>query len=85
MPDISTIIGLAAATLTTGAFIPQAIKTLRARSTKDISLVMYFVLTVGIALWLIYGLMRADLPVIAANAVTLIFVLTILLMKIKWG
>ena len=82
---IETIIGLVAAVMTTSAFIPQAIKTFRQRETKDISVWMYIILVTGIALWLIYGLLRSDVPVIAANAVTLVFVVAILCMKLRYG
>jgi MtN3 and saliva related transmembrane protein len=82
---LETIIGLAAAALTTSAFIPQAVKTFRQRRTKDISVWMYVILVSGLTLWLIYGLLRSDLPVIVANAVTLVFVIAILFMKLRFG
>ena len=79
------LIGYCAATLTTAAFVPQAIKTLRSRDTRAISLWMYAVLTVGVALWLAYGLVLVSWPVILANAVTLPLALTILAMKLRHG
>lgn len=79
------IVGLAAAFLTTVAFLPQVIHTVRTRSTHDISLRMYSLYTVGIFLWLVYGLFLHDLPLIASNAVTLIFSGTILALKIRHG
>ena len=88
MPDFmeySTIIGLTAATLTTICFVPQVIKTWRAKETKDMSLVMYLMLSIGILLWLIYGILIRDLPIIAANTVSLLFAATILYFKIKYG
>jgi len=79
-----TILGLTAAALTTISFLPQAVKAIRTRKTKDLSLLMYFVLATGILLWLIYGLMINDLPLILANSVTFALALTILILKIKY-
>ncbi len=80
-----TAIGLGAAFCTTIAFLPQAIKTWRTRSTKDISLGMFLIFSIGIALWLIYGLLQHDIPLIAANGITLVLALTILGFKIRHG
>ena len=82
--DQYTIIGLIAATLTTVAYVPQAIKIIKTRHTKDISLIMYVVLTTGIALWLVYGLVLSNLPMILANSVTLGLSLVILALKIRY-
>jgi MtN3 and saliva related transmembrane protein len=79
-----TIIGLAAATCTTISFLPQAIQVIKTKHTKDLSLAMYLIFTVGVFLWLVYGLLVSDLPVIIANAVTLVFAATILIMKLKY-
>lgn len=80
-----TIIGLAAACLTTVAFTPQVLKAWRTRSTRDLSLSMYLVLASGIVLWLVYGLMIGDAPLILANTVTLVLVSIILYCKIRHG
>lgn len=80
-----TVIGLMAATLTSLAFLPQAIKVWRTRSTRDISLIMFSVMTTGIVLWLIYGLLVADLPLICANAVTLPMAAYVLFAKLRYG
>lgn len=82
--DAVTWLGLAAGTLTTAAFFPQFFKVWKSRSTKDISLAMYIVICSGILLWLIYGLLIGSLPVILANAVTLIIASLILLLKIRY-
>jgi len=79
-----TIVGLAAATLTTIAYIPQAIKIIRTKHTKDLSLLMYIVLTIGIVLWLVYGLMLSSLPIILANIVTVTLTSIILALKIRY-
>jgi MtN3 and saliva related transmembrane protein len=79
-----TWLGTSAAALTTIAFAPQAIKAWRSRSTADVSLAMFLMLTTGIALWLTYGLLIGDGPLIAANAITLILALAILAAKIRY-
>ena len=79
-----TILGLVAASLTTISFLPQAIKTIRTKQTRDISLLMYTVITIGILLWLIYGAFIGDLPLIAANTITFIFAAVVLMYKIKY-
>ena len=78
-------IGSAAATLTTAAFIPQAWKVWRTRHTADISLGMYIMFTLGVALWLAYGIRLDSWPIIIANSVTLLLAGSVLAMKIKFG
>jgi MtN3 and saliva related transmembrane protein len=80
-----TLIGLAAAFCTTIAFLPQVIQTWRTRATKDLSLPMFSIFTTGIALWLAYGLFVHDIPLIAANGVTLVLSGTILYFKLRHG
>ena len=79
-----TWIGMAAALLTTAAFAPQAIKAWRSRSTKDVSLAMFTMMVAGIVLWLIYGILIGDVPLILSNSVTLILAGAILLAKIRF-
>lgn len=76
------ILGLVAAGLTTVAFIPQVHKTWKSRSAKDLSLGMYLIFTSGVILWLIYGILKEDIPIIAANVVTLSLTLILLYFKI---
>ena len=78
------LIGYLAATLTTIAFIPQALHTWRLRSAHGISLGMYVIFTAGVALWLVYGLLLGAGPLIIANAATLTLALIILAMKIRY-
>ncbi len=78
-------IGSAAATLTTVAFIPQAWKIWRTRHTADISLGMYALFTLGVALWLIYGIFLVSWPIIIANSITLLLAGAVLVMKLKFG
>ena len=79
------IIGLLAATCTTLSFLPQVIKIVKTKKTSDISLLMYVVLTTGILLWVMYGLLTIDLPIILANSITFILALIVLILKIKHG
>lgn len=79
-----TITGLAAAFCTTASFLPQAIKTIQTKDTSGISLSMYGLFTFGTLLWLLFGLFSSNIPVTAANFVTLIFATIILLYKIKY-
>ncbi|RCK04329.1 hypothetical protein TH5_20410 [Thalassospira xianhensis MCCC 1A02616] len=83
--SFETVLGLLAGSLTTIAFLPQVIRTWRTRSTADISLVMFLILCTGIALWLVYGLVRGDWPVIIANGFTLVLASTILFFKLRHG
>lgn len=83
MMESITWIGLLAAFCTTVAFIPQALKVIRTKHTKDLSLSMYSIFTTGVVLWLLYGITIKDLPMILANSFTLAFALVILFMKIK--
>ena len=78
-------IGSAAATLTTTAFIPQAWKVWRTRHAADISLGMYALFTLGVALWLGYGILLAAWPIVIANSITLLLAGAVLIMKLKFG
>lgn len=78
-------LGYAAAVLTTLAFVPQAWLTFKTRDVSGISLGMYSVFTLGVALWLAYGWALKAWPIIVANVVTLLLSLSILLMKLLIG
>ena len=78
-------LGYIAATLTTAAFVPQAIKTLRSRDTRALSLGMYLIFTVGIAFWLCYGLALGSWPIILSNSLTLVLAGIILALKLRYG
>lgn len=77
-----TSIGLLGATLTTFSSIPQVLKIFKTKRTKDISLITYLMLNIGILSWLIYGVLINDIPLILANTISLIFVSIILIFKI---
>ena len=82
---IADLIGYCAATLTTLSFVPQAWLTFRTRDVRGVSLGMYSAFTLGIALWLLYGLLVGAWPIVAANAITLALATTILCMKLRYG
>lgn len=79
-----TILGLSAGTITTIAFLPQVIKVWKSKSAKDVSFVMLITFCIGVFLWLVYGILRQDVAVIAANLVTLILNIIIVWLKIKY-
>jgi MtN3 and saliva related transmembrane protein len=83
--DITTALGLLAGTLTTIAFLPQAIRTWKSKSTKDLSLAMLGTFTTGVLCWLIYGLMIDSLPIILANAVTFVLAGANVILKLRYG
>jgi MtN3 and saliva related transmembrane protein len=83
--DEVTTLGLIAGTLTTIAFIPQIAKAWRSKSTGDLSWGMVTTFSTGVLLWLIYGIWIDSLPVILANAVTLLLQAGIIALKIRYG
>jgi MtN3 and saliva related transmembrane protein len=82
---LTTMIGLVAAICTTSSFLPQVIKAWRSRSTHDISAGMFVLQTTGNSMWLLYGVLIADLPLVLANAITLALVAAILVLKLRYG
>jgi len=83
--DLPTTIGLAAGFLTTIAFVPQVLHVWRARSARDLSLHTFATFTAGVALWLAYGILKNEPPIIVWNAITLALAATILGMKLRFG
>lgn len=79
------LIGSAAAVITTLCWVPQALKVIRTRETRSLSLVMYLMLAIGVTLWLAYGVLIASWPLIVANGVTIFLVAIILGMKLRYG
>lgn len=79
------LLGLIATCFTTSSFVPQVWRTWKTRDVSGISLASYAVITVGLALWLAYGLLRDDLPLVVANAVMVVLTAAITLMKIRYG
>ncbi len=81
--DFRELVGFIAALLTTVAFVPQALKSWRTRDLSGVSLTMYSLFTVGVALWLAYGVMIDSWPIIIANAITLLLAGVVLALKVK--
>jgi MtN3 and saliva related transmembrane protein len=81
---LTDAIGSIAACLTTASFVPQVWHTLRTRDVSGISLGMYSLFTVGVALWLVYGILMMAWPIIIANAITTSLALAILVMKLRY-
>ena len=83
--DVVSLYGYLGATCTTISFIPQIIKIWKEKQAKDISLGMYLLFTFGIMMWLVYGILLGEFPIIIANSLTLVFAVTVLLLKYKYG
>jgi MtN3 and saliva related transmembrane protein len=85
-PGTIEFVGMIAGVMTTGAFFPQAVKTIRTRQTTGLSLVMYLMLVSGVTMWLAYGVLIGSLPLILSNAVVLVpqAVILMLLLVQRW-
>ncbi|MGA8515570.1 MAG: SemiSWEET transporter [Burkholderiaceae bacterium] len=81
---LTELIGYLAACLTTASFVPQAWKTFQSKDVRGISLGMYSLFTVGVALWLVYGLSLSAWPIVLANSITLALASAILVMKLRY-
>jgi MtN3 and saliva related transmembrane protein len=82
--DMTQIIGLVAGTCTSLAAAPQLIKAWKTKEVKDISLKMFLLFVVGISLWLLYGVLKSDLPIIITNSISLAFNGAMLTLKLKY-
>ncbi len=82
--NLTDLIGTLAAVLTTISFLPQALHTFRTKDVRGISLGMYGAFTLGVAMWLVYGLLLGAWPVVIANVITLALASTILVMKLRY-
>ncbi|MES2892384.1 MAG: SemiSWEET transporter [Bacteroidota bacterium] len=82
--NMITILGLSAAFCTTVSFLPQAIKTIQTKDTSGISLSMYSIFALGTLLWLLYGILSDNFPVMIANGITFLFAVVILAYKIRF-
>ena len=83
--DPTVLVGFLAGFLTTVAFVPQVTKIWRERSARDLSLKTFIAFTIGIALWLLYGILEGRLPLIVWNGISLCLSGAILAMKVKFG
>jgi MtN3 and saliva related transmembrane protein len=78
-------VGFVAAFLTTAAFVPQLVRVIRRRSARDISLPTFLMFSLGVFLWLLYGIYTESRPIIASNTVTLALSVSILILKLRYG
>lgn len=79
-----TLIGLIAAFCSTISFVPQAMKTIKTKEVRDLSLGMYILFSMGSSFWVLYAILTKDLPVFLANSIVFIFVFTVLILIIKY-
>jgi MtN3 and saliva related transmembrane protein len=82
---IEILVSAVAATLTTAAFVPQALHIIRHQDTRAISLYMYLAFAAGVLLWLVFGVLIGNWPIIVSNAITLALAIAIIAMKLKYG
>ena len=83
--QVSDVLGYVAGTLTTIALIPQAWRSFRTKDVSGISLRMYWIFTLGVAIWLAYGILLGETPMILANSVSLVLACAVLAMKLRYG
>jgi MtN3 and saliva related transmembrane protein len=83
--NTTQIIGIIAGILTATSMLPQLIKIIKEKKADDISILMLLVLLSGIALWIVYGVMREDLPIVATNSFSLLVNITTMILRIKYG
>jgi MtN3 and saliva related transmembrane protein len=84
MSLVAEVLGMIAGTLTTIAFVPQVLRIYRTKSARDVSYLTFGMFSVGVALWLIYGVMIDSAAIIAANVVTLVLATTVLVLKARY-
>ena len=83
MLTIETLIGFVAAFCTTVSYVPQVRKCWKTHSTGDLSLKMILLLTTGISMWVVYGVLKSDMVIIAANSTSLLFLANLLFFKVR--
>ncbi len=76
-------VGFCAGTLTTASFVPQVLKTWRSKSTRDISLAMWLMFSIGVGVWIVYGFLTGSLAIILTNVITLVLAGTVLVIKLQ--
>ena len=83
--DLITTVSIISTTLTTASQLPQVIKTIKLKETKDLSLTTLLMLVIGVGFWIIYGFMLNQPPIYIANIITFILCSTVLFLKLKYG
>ncbi len=85
MQDIHIdIIGIVAGMCTTISIVPQVVKIWRTRHARDVSMYMFVILSIGIFLWMIYGILLKRIPIILANGASFLLCMTVIVMKIRY-
>lgn len=79
------VVGISAGILTASSLIPQIVKTIKEKKAKDISIIMLLVLMTGVALWVVYGIMREDFPIIVTNSFSLLMNFVTLFLRFKYN
>ena len=82
--DMIVMTGYIAGTLTTVSFVPQVFRAWKLRETRDLSLAMLVLFALGVCLWTVYGIWLDSLPIIAANLISLVLILFLLWLKLKY-
>jgi MtN3 and saliva related transmembrane protein len=82
--EATDVLGYTAGALTTIALVPQAWRSFRTKDVSGISLRMYCIFTLGVAIWLAYGILLKETPMILANSVSLVLAFLVLAMKLKY-
>ncbi len=83
--DFTQIIGITAGILTASSLLPQIAKTLKEKKAEDVSLTMLFVLQAGLILWIVYGIRREDIPIIATNCFSLLVNIFMVVLRFKYN
>lgn len=83
--DTTTILGYAAGAVTTTSLVPQVMKIWKTKSARDVSLGMFLIFSIGISLWIVYGFFLHSMPIIIANAVSLLLGFIVLGLKLKFN
>jgi MtN3 and saliva related transmembrane protein len=82
--DMIVTIGYIAGTLTTVSFVPQVIRAWKLRETRDLSLAMLVLFALGVCLWTVYGIWIDSPPIIAANLISLVLILFLIWLKLRY-
>ena len=83
--NTTQIVGIIAGVLTAISMLPQLIKMVKEKKADDVSLLMLLVLLSGLSLWVVYGIMREDLPIIVTNSFSLMLNISVVVLRIKYG
>lgn len=83
--ELTQIIGLFAGVCTASSLLPQLVKTVKEKKAEEISKAMLLILMTGVAVWIVYGIMRKDMPIIATNAFSLLLNIAMMVLRVKYG